>query len=345
MDPQHPPQLREAEAILASVADVTVAGLPLAAGLRAAAAESPRRRLANELRYVAGELEHGSSLADVLLPSQGRWAGYVGGLIRAGMRSGKLGEVLVEVVDQQRRLQALRQAMLSALVYPAVLVGLTLLVAVFVQVVSVGSIVGMFTEFRLKVPYMTQVLVWMYDSGVVWLLEGTGALALGLLVGGLIAGPARCRRAWATVPLVGAMWHWSGVAEFTRLLGFLVEQEIPLDEALQLAADGVHDADLRQAGGSLASGVRAGRSLAEVLAATHRFPNSLQPILGWGERSGHLGEACRTASEMFEGRVQLRSELLKSILPPLILVWVGTMVLVVLVGFYWPMLSLIQGLS
>ena len=156
---------------------------------------------------------------------------------------------------------------------------------------------------------------------------------------------ARWRRVLATVPLIGALWHWSGVAELARLLAILLEQDVPLPEALQLASTGVRDANLRELSGQLAQSVQQGRSLTELLATTHRLPASLGPLLGWGERSGQLAEALRVAGDMFEGRVRLRAELLRSILPFVVFVGIAMVALFSLVALYAPMLSLLQGLS
>jgi len=125
----------------------------------------------------------------------------------------------------------------------------------------------------------------------------------------------------------------------------LADQRLPLPEALQLAAAGCRDANLREVGRWLAQGVAQGRSLADLLAATRRLPASLRPILGWGERTGQLAEACQLASEMFEGRVQLRAELLRTLLPFGIFLVVGNLALFLLLALYMPMLGLITSLT
>lgn len=336
---------REAEALLEHVADVATAGLPLAAGLRAAAAESSSRRLTAELRHLAGELDRGRSLEEVLTLRKGRYARCVGGLIRAGVRSGKLGVVLLELVDHQRRMRELTRSLRSALAYPTLLLILTLVLGWFLDQAFVGPMVAMLTSFRLKVPAATAVVMWAHECGIAWLFLAGLASIIGLVFFRLTAFGARSQRVLATVPLIGALWHWSGVAELTRLLAVLLEQDVPLPEALQLAAAGVRDANLREFSGQLAQGVQQGRSLTALLATTHRLPASLGPVLAWGERSGQLAEAFRVAGDMFEGRVRLRAELLRSILPFVLFVGIGMLAVFALVALYIPMISLIQGLS
>jgi type II secretory pathway component PulF len=339
-----PLSVPETEALLGSVADATAAGLPLAAGLRAAADEASSRRLAGELRRLAWQLDAGRSLDDVLLTPPGRFSDYVGGLVRAGVRSGRLGEVLVELVDQQRRLREMWRSIRSALAYPTVLLVLAVGFCVFADLTVVSTFLNMFAEFKLKLPRATQVLVWWHRSGMS-LLGAAGVLLIGVAVFRLVAGPARWRRSVATVPLFGALTHWSGVAELTRLLAILADQQVPLPEALQLAAAGCRDANLREVSRWLAQGAAQGRSLADLLASTRRLPASLRPILSWGERSGQLAEAFQLASEMFEGRVRLRADLVRSLLPFGIFLTVGNLLLFMLVALYLPMLGLVQGLA
>jgi type II secretory pathway component PulF len=80
------------------------------------------------------------------------------------------------------------------------------------------------------------------------------------------------------------------------------------------------------------------------LDATYRLPATLVPIVRWGERSDELSEAFRLAGEMFEGRVRMRTELVISVVPPLILIFVAMLAMVILVGLYAPMYTMIQSL-
>ena len=197
----------------------------------------------------------------------------------------------------------------------------------------------------MELPTVTQVLIWGHREGVRWLLGAGAVFVLVVAVFRLFGGRARWRRCLSTVPIIGVLWHWSGVAELSRVLAVLTEQDIPLPEALRLAADGVHDADMSELSRELAAGVEQGSSLSELVAATFRLPPTLAPIIHWGEQAGELSEAFRRAGEMFEGRVQMRASLVRSVLPPLIFIAVGTTALVFIFGLYAPLISLIQGLS
>jgi general secretion pathway protein F len=334
----------DAEALTETLADLSVAGAPLVDGLRAAANEASSNRMASELRWLAFQLESGRPLEDVMQFRRGL-PSYVAGLVRAGVRTGQLGEVLVELVDHQRAVRELWRSIRSALAYPVLLLTLALAIGLWIEFGLVGAFLDMYEEFDMDLPYVTQVLEWGYRVGGTWLLVFVVTAAIGTVVFRLAGGAARWRRVIATVPLIGVLWHWTGVSELTRLLAALLAQRVPLPEALRLAADGVHDANVGQVSRMLADGVEQGQSLSELLDSTYRLPATLVPIVRWGERSGELSEAFRLAGEMYEGRVRMRSELVISVVPPLIIVTVAMLAMVIIVGLYAPMFSMIQGLA
>ena len=333
---------REGEILAETVADLSTAGAPLAEGLWAAAVEAPSGRLSAELRWMASEMEHGQSIEAVMARRTGRGSSYLGGLVQAAARSGKLGEAMVELVDHQRIVRELWRSIASSLTYSMLLLALALAIALVAVFALVGIFVDLFEEFQLELPYLTQVLVWLHREGVWWQMGFGAAVTIAIIVFRLVAGAAWWRRALSTVPLIGMLWHWSGVAELARLLAVLLEQGVPLPEALNLAADGVHDANVSEVSRTLAEGVENGRPLAELLQSTYRLPATLVAIVRWGERTGELSEAFRLASEMYEGRVRMRSELVKSVVPPLVFVFVATLACVFLVGLYLPMIEMIQ---
>ncbi len=343
-DGDRPPLSKgDAEALTETLADLSAAGVPLVEGLQAAAAEASSNRMAAELRWLAFQVDSGRSLEE-LMESRRGLPSYVAGLVRAGVRTGRLGEVLMELVDHQRAVRELWRSIRSALAYPMVLLALALAVGLWVEFGLVGAFVDMYDEFDMDLPYVTQVLAWGYQIGGKWLLAFVVAGVVGCIVLRFVGGAARWRRVIATVPLFGVLWHWTGVSELTRLLAALIAQRVPLPDALRLAADGVHDANVGQVSRMLADGVEQGQSLAELLDTTYRLPATLVPIVRWGEQSGELSEAFHLAGEMFEGRVRMRSELVIAVVPPIIFAFVAMIAMVILVGLYAPMFTIIQGL-
>jgi type IV pilus assembly protein PilC len=161
----------------------------------------------------------------------------------------------------------------------------------------------------------------------------------------LCIGPAGWQRLVATIPIVGPLSHWLGVAEWSSLLSVLVENRIPLPEALRLAADGCRNANLGQLSLGLAEGAEKGQTLWQMLTTTPEIPSSLVPLVRWGEEKGMLAEALAASREMLEKRVRMRSLLVKSLFPPILFIAIGCCVVFLVIALFMPGVSLIQGLS
>jgi type IV pilus assembly protein PilC len=211
----------------------------------------------------------------------------------------------------------------------------------------------MFEEFELELPAATQLLITLSD-GVVWFSSGPGMwVAFGgffVLVAIIVAASLGIGTAWtqrfaATIPLVGPMWQWSGAAAFSRLLAMMLEQEIQLGKAIEMAADGVNDPDVRQTAAVLARNVENGRALSDALWQDGRLPTTMAPFVKWGEKSGELSDGLRAISEILLLRVSMRASLMRAVSPPVVFLFVGMIIGFVIIALFMPLVSLIQGLT
>jgi type II secretory pathway component PulF len=203
----------------------------------------------------------------------------------------------------------------------------------------------MFLDFGLRLPWLTVVLFWWRDVGI-WLLAG-GALAI--TAGAMLYRRWRGDGAWmrlaATIPLIGPLTYWRGVADWSGLLSVLIKHRVTPVEALQQCAAGASHTALRELSGDLAEGVRRGQSLSSLMATDRRVPSSLVPFVAWGEELGALPEAFDAVRDMFTRRVQARTAILHAILPPAMFITIGCFVLMIVGGLFMPLGVLIQALS
>lgn len=335
----------EAEELTGRIAQVSAGNLPLAPGLRAAAEESTNHRVASALGAIAAQVEQGRSLDDILADSDRLVPRHISGLLAAAARTGNLGDALVELADQQRAARDLRQSVGGGFAYPLVVVCLATILLLSILFFVAGTYQQMFEDFQFNLPVLTMVLFWWRDVGV-WLVFGV--VVLGLLAIAVIRlrqGRAGWLRLVATIPLFGPLWHWSGFAEWLGLLSVLVRNQIPLPEALRLAGDGVSNDHVGGISRWLADGAEEGQTVWQMLSTTRRAPNSLIPLVRWGEEKGSLTDAFCTGREMFEARVRVRSLLLQTILPPILFVTIACCAVFVVSSLFLPMATMIQGLS
>ncbi|MGE0760154.1 MAG: type II secretion system F family protein [Pirellulaceae bacterium] len=342
----------EAETLLGQLSQVAMTGATLVDGLRAAAAESPNRRVADGLRRIADEVQRGRPLADAVSDTALHMPPHVRGLVEAASRSGRLGYVLDELLDQQRQTRGLFWSMWSALAYPIVVLVLASLLMVFFLTWVVPPFESMFSEFELRLPASTETLV-QASRSIRSLLAGSlpwFALAAAVCVAAVVYAAASGRGGpqvqilLGMMPLCGPLWVWSGAARFLRLLSLLLSENVPLPEALRLTGAAVENAGFQYASRLLADGVQSGQSLADLVETSGCLPASAVPLLRWGEQRGVLAEATETLAGMFTERIAGRTAWLRSVSPAVIYVLIIISLGFALTSLFLPIVSLIQGL-
>jgi type II secretory pathway component PulF len=334
-----------AEAVVERVAAVSSSGMPLPAGLRAAAEEADSQRLADALRGVAAELERGRSLDDLLGAGTSRLPPHLAGLIRAGQSAGEFGSLLAAWLENRRAARQHWRAVMAALAYPALTIVMALAVFMLFSISVVGTFHQMYDDFGLKIPYITKHFLWICDVGrhvVPACLVVVGLTAIGVR---LFGGRAGWSLMLTSLPILGRNWHWTGVAEMLRCLSLLVERRVQLPEALRLTADGIGDEYVASQCRLLAGRVEQGTSLTMSLVGLRTLPLSIVPLVRWGEDRDLLAESLRSAAEMLEGRLAVRTDALVQILPPMIFLAVAVMVGSGVFAIFLPLVSLMQGLS
>jgi type II secretory pathway component PulF len=343
----------EADEVVSALAAVTNADAPLGPGLRAAAAETANRRVAKALQAIARKVDQGQDLQTIMSEDGGSLPLHVRGLVSAACRTRRLGSALDDLIEHHRLIRDVWSQTLSSIAYPMIVLLITAGILTFLPIHVVPQFKKMFQEFELELPAPTQLLIEISD-GLAWLGSTTGmwcALSgLAVLVAVIVAASTGIGTAWTqrfanTIPLLGPMWQWGGAAAFSRLLAMMLEQEIPLAQALVMAADGVSDPDIRQTAADLAREVENGGKLSEALWRDGRLPMTMAPFVKWGEQSGDMANGLRAISEILLTRVSMRAALMRTVSPPVVFIFVGLMVGFVVVALYMPLVSLISGLA
>jgi type II secretory pathway component PulF len=335
----------QAEAVLGRAALIAAGGMPLAAGLRVAAGECDSRGLARRLRSMADDLDRGRSLQDCLAAATRRLPPHLSGLIQAAQRTGAVGPMLIEWLENRRTARQQWRAIVAALSYPLIAILMAVGVYVLFATLVVRPFEHMYEEFGLRLPTITVSFLRMCRFAVPLVAFFGGAIVATCVATRVLGG--RIGWSWliTNLPLVGSAWHWTGVAEMLRCLALLVEHRVPLPEALRLTAGGVLDAYVGEQCRTLAGQVEQGTSLTMSLVQLRTLPLSIVPLIRCGESQDALADSLRSAAEMIARRLDMRAGLLVQVLPPILLVTVGFAVASGAVSLFLPLISLIQGLS
>jgi type II secretory pathway component PulF len=339
--------------IVEKIVEVGESRISTVAAIRAAADESNRRLVRAALRRIADEVERGVPLTFALSAQAAGFPRFLQGLVAAASRTGQLPAVLEECLVLQRNVQDTWRILLTSLFYPAVILGLVTSLMVILFSIVVPEFKTLFEDFGLVLPGITQALIRASDTFRL-LCEGAGALSLIGLTGGAVLlllfirvaiGKPNWRWMMGTLPLIGPLWSWSGAATFARTLAPLVDHQLPLPEALELSCEGISDANVQEACRRFSRSVSEGSRLSDAMAASRRLPRTLIPFVQAGEERGELADALRTAGDVFFERMRLRALLLRSVVPPIVFVFVTMFVLLTVAGLFMPLFELLRGLA
>jgi type II secretory pathway component PulF len=335
----------QAVEVTGEVARLAEAELPLAPGLRALAAELGHGRVARAMGRIAAALDAGATIENALDAEGTRFPPHIRGLIRAGARSGRLGEVLEDFVDLERYRIELRRRIRLILAYPALLVAITAALCVLLGVCVVSPFKAIFEDFGTALPIMTEFVLSVFGPALWYILGGLLLFFVSLYALWVLPGPVWAKQICNMVPVVGPLRRWGRLVRFSRLVAILLREEISLPAALRMTATAMYDADLALGCRRAASDVEAGRPLSESFAVQWQFPNSMIPMIAWGERNGTLAEAFRTVGEMFEGRAQVQTGVLNVLILPFMLFLVAFFVAFIVIALFLPLISTMQNLT
>lgn len=339
----------DAELLAGQMANVTGAGLPLSAGLRALSEEVPSYRVRSWLRTISDRLERGQSLGAVAREAEGSWPRYFLAMLFAGQRTGKLPTLLNECVVHLRTTSEVRRQLWVAMAYPAVLILVAWLLLSFLATWLLPQFRGIFSGFGIELPGITvAILAWSEVMSFLgwWFLPALVVFAWLVWIASDWLGWERARDALASrVPLFGEARRSAALGEFCRLLSLLVKYQVGLPEAVRLAAGSVRDTDLREACLELATRIEAGESLTEAATAIGRFPQDLLHLFRWADRGDDFAEGLQNASDVLSAQSRVHSHTLAIVCEPAVTIAIGITVGLTVIALFMPLVKLLNDLS
>lgn len=333
------------------IAGMARAGLPLDQGLAALSKEMGRGRLRSVTTALATDLRNGLTLPQALERQAGRVPPFYAGLVSAGVRSGRIADVLATLTAYARTVSTLRSTILEALFYPCLVLAFGVVLLAFLSVFVLPQFDKIFQDFGFKLPALTEAILLLGRQPVEYVLIPVAALVvLFVLARVVFSFTASGRIAWAhfvyAVPVIGTLLRAARLAAFTELLAILVDHEVPLPEAFRLAGAACGDPVMGAAALHIEQELTEGKPLGKVLHGRGLVPEWVSWMTGLGERRGTLGVALHHVAGMYRRQVEMRAGLLKNVLPPfLIVVIAGLFALLFIVAMFLPLLKLFEGLS
>lgn len=333
------------------IAGMARAGLPLDQGLESLARDLARGKLRRVTEAIAADLRSGLTLPEALERRKGEVPPYYGALVAAGVRTGRLPDVLATLTTYSRTVSATRTTVVDSLLYPAIVLTFGAAMFILLAFFVLPQFDRIFTEFGLRLPWVTE-FVLTFGRHPVELV----VVPMALLVGGLLVTWAvlrlteNGRRRWARlvygVPVLGTLIRSARLAAFADLLAVLVEYELPLPDAFRLAGMASPDPVMALQAGEAADRLATGVSLGEAMRGRGLVPEWVAWMAGTGADRGTLGPTLRQIASVYHRQVESSATVLRSLFPPLVILFTAGFITSVF-GFavMLPMIKLLEGLS
>jgi general secretion pathway protein F len=295
---------------------------------------------------VRSELLAGHTLAQAMGQYESVFPDIYRALIKAGEASGELGHVMMRLADYTESRQVLRQKVVLAFVYPAIVTAVAILVVFGLLIYVVPQVVSVFQQTHQTLPLLTRMLIGLSSA-----LQATWMYLLLAVVAGVFFIRTLLRRKeilyqWhehlLRLPMLGRLVRGLNTARMASTLAILAGSGVPLLISLQAAAGVVTNLPMRRALEDAAKKVREGVTLSRALAASGLFPPILIHLIGSGESSGKLDIMLDRAATQQEQEIGNYTSVLTSLLEPVLILIMGAVVLIIVLAILMPIIDMNQ---
>ena len=296
------------------------------------------------MAHLKSEVNAGSSFARALGTAPREFDEVFRAVVAAGEQSGALGPVLERLADDQEQQQALRTKVLGAMLYPAIVSVVAMIIVLVLVTWVVPQIANTFASSKRALPFITVAML----AISAFVRQWGWALALLLVAGGTMFTLARRAEAFRErsdaallrLPLLGRLARGYNAARFGNTLAMLAGAGVPILKALQAAAETLGNRAMRNDALDALAQVREGAPLASALAGKKRFPGLLAMFARLGEQTGQLPLMLQRASNQLSAEVQRRAMTAATILEPLLIVGMGIVVVLIMLAVLLPIIQL-----
>jgi len=329
------------------LATMMKAGVPLLQAFDIVGRGSPNPRLTRLLMDIRSDVETGTSLSSAFRRHPQYFDALYCNLVEAGEAGGILEALLTRLALYQEKMLAIKQKVKSALVYPTAVLVVAFIVVTIIMIFVIPSFKDVFSGFGATLPAPTLAVIWLSEIFVSywWVIFGT-----------IFGGGYMFFRTWQRsekmqffmdrmmlrLPVFGELIRKAVIARWTRTLSTMFAAGVPLVEALDSVGGTAGNIIYSRATEQIQRDVAAGSALTAAMTTTGVFPNLVLQMAAIGEESGALDDMLSKAAEFYEEEVDEMVKGLSSLLEPIIIVFLGTLIGGIVVAMYLPIFKLGQ---
>lgn len=325
------------------------AGLSLTRALTVLGMQTDNRKLRWALERVGEAVNRGEALAEGLAQHPSIFNELFVNMVRVGETAGNLEEVLRLVARQLQKEYDLSSRVRGAMIYPAVVLAVMLIVGGVMMVVVVPKLVEVFKDLDVELPVTTRIII----ATSAFLQQFWYAVLLGLV--GAIFGLRWWRKTpagkrvldwfWLALPIIGPLMRKVNAARFARTFGSLIESGVSVVQALDITSRTLTNHYYRESLAAAGESVVKGGAVSEALARDpDLYPPLVTQMMNVGEETGSTTDILHRVALFYEAEVARTSKNLSTIIEPVLMVAIGAAVGLFAVSMIQPMYSLVSGL-
>jgi len=312
--------------------------------------QTENKKLKETMVAVRKDVEAGLPLSDSLARHPKIFGPLYVSMVRAGETGGMLEAALMRVADQLEADDDLRRKVKSAMVYPAVVLGFSMIVLVALVVFIVPVFAGVFKEFGGELPSITKFTLFlsktMTELWFVW---------IGGVVGGFVAFGKWRKSEWGRpqwdrfrlrIPFkIGDIVQKVSLARWSRTFSALTAAGVPILQAIEITGKTAGNTVVESAMGDVIDSVKGGGTISRPLESIPVFPSMVTHMIAVGEEAGNLDGMLAKIADFYDSEVEAAVKALTSILEPVMIVLVGAIVGFIVVSMYMPMFKVYDAIG
>jgi type IV pilus assembly protein PilC len=320
------------------------AGLAMVQSLQALAEQTTNKVMRDVIHDVCTRVESGDSFSEALAKHPKAFSRLYICMVAAGEQGGLLAEILARLATYLETTARLRKKIKSAMMYPAVVSVVAVLITTFLLIKVVPVFGEIFASFGAKLPAPTAYLIMLSDivkHYLIFILLAGGGVVYGWFY--FIKTPAG-RLFWDSrrikLPIFGAIAHKICLARFTRTLSSLVRSGVPILEVLQIVSQTVGNVVMEKAIKTAASDIERGESISAALAKHPIFPSMVVRMITAGEQTGKIDNMLERISDFLDEEIETTLSGLTSMIEPILIVFLGVVVGGMVICMFLPLFKL-----
>ena len=337
-------RLKELAMFTRQLSVLVASGTPLVESLGALKRQVTPGRWRQTISVICARVEEGASLSDAMQRFPEYFDQAYCGLVAAGESMGNLAAMLARLAELNQKQLRVRNSIIGAMVYPALLTVIAILVLSLLLTFVVPRFVGLFETLDVPLPTSTSILVAI--SRVVrlywWVVLAVAAICATAAVGWVRSSSGRraIDTAMVRAPQIGKVVRSLAMARITRLLGVLLDGRVPVLDALRLTRNATRNVLYVALMARAEQVVARGEPVCSAFSDSNLIAPAVYEAMRSGEKSGQLGPLLGTLADFLDDENDIVLRSLTSIIEPVILVFMGLLVGVVAVSLFMPLFDL-----